>query len=174
MVGCLLITLLKNCDRVKMACLAQLVNVIAPIMTENGGAAWAQTIFYPFMHASNFGRGTALAPVVSCDKYSTAKAKDVPYVEAIGVLSEDKTGLTVFAVNRSLEESIDLTIDLRDFPGAALVEHLVLEHDDLKAVNTAKDPENVVPHGKGVTRTDAAEATATLNKHSWNVIRFAV
>ena len=39
-----------------MVCFAQLVNVIAPIMTENGGKAWAQTIFYPFMHTSNYGR----------------------------------------------------------------------------------------------------------------------
>ena len=59
-VGCLLITLLRHADRVKLACLAQLVNVIAPIMTENGGAAWVQTIFWPVLHASRYGRGTAL------------------------------------------------------------------------------------------------------------------
>ena len=53
LVGLMLITLMKHADRVKMACLAQLVNVIAPIMTEkDGGKAWKQTIFYPFMHAS--------------------------------------------------------------------------------------------------------------------------
>ncbi len=173
-VGCLLITLLKNCDRVKMACLAQLVNVIAPIMTENGGAAWAQTIFYPFMHASNYGRGTALTPVVICDKYSTGKVKDIPYVETIGVLNEEKTALTIFAVNRSLEEQVDLVIDLSDFVNAKLIEHLVLEHLNLKAVNTATDPDNVVPHLNGITKVDREEAVATLNKHSWNVIRFAI
>ena len=57
LVGLMLITLLKHADRVKIACLAQLVNVIAPIMTRQGGGAWRQTIFYPFMHASNYGRG---------------------------------------------------------------------------------------------------------------------
>lgn len=173
-VGCLLITLLKNCDRVKMACLAQLVNVIAPIMTENGGVAWAQTIFYPFMHASAYGRGTALIPVVSCDKYSTNKVKDVPYVETIGIFNEEKSELTVFAVNRSLEESIDLEIDLRDFTNAKLIEHLVLEHDELKAVNTATQPDNVVPHNNGITTVAGNHAIATLNKLSWNVIRFHV
>ena len=40
-VGCLIITLLRHCDRVKIACLAQLINVIAPIMTETGGRSWA-------------------------------------------------------------------------------------------------------------------------------------
>jgi alpha-N-arabinofuranosidase len=173
-VGCLLITLLKNCDRVKMACIAQLVNVIAPIMTENDGTAWAQTIFYPFMHASNYGRGTALTPVVSCDTYNTSKVKDVPYVETIGVLNEEKNILTVFAVNRSLEEAIDLSIDLRDFTGAKLIEHVVLEHNDLKAVNSAADPYHVAPHTNGVTKVGTKEAIATLGKHSWNVIRFEV
>ncbi|MBO9600340.1 MAG: alpha-N-arabinofuranosidase, partial [Cohnella sp.] len=67
-VGCLLIALLKHSDRVRMACLAQLVNVIAPIMTENGGQAWAQTIFYPYMHASVHGRGKALVPLVQSPK----------------------------------------------------------------------------------------------------------
>ena len=57
LVGSLLISLLKRADRVKMASLAQLVNVIAPIMTDNNGASWRQTIYYPFYHASNYGRG---------------------------------------------------------------------------------------------------------------------
>ncbi|MDF2541434.1 MAG: Alpha-N-arabinofuranosidase [Herbinix sp.] len=173
-VGCLLITLLKNCDRVKMACLAQLVNVIAPIMTENGGPAWAQTIFYPFMHASQYGRGIALVPIVKSDIYHTEKIKEIPYVEAIGTYNEEKRELSVFAVNRSLEEAVDLEIDLRDFENAVLTEHLVLEHVDLKAVNTAQNPNEVVPHGKGNTEVNASLATAVLNKHSWNVIRFHI
>lgn len=173
-VGCLLITLLKNCDRVKMACMAQLVNVIAPIMTENGGTAWAQTIFYPFMHASNYGRGVALTPVVHCDNYTTKSKKEVPYVEAIGILNEEEHELTIFAVNRSLEEDIELRIDLSDFKSASFLEHLVLEHEDLKAVNTARNPENVKPHSDGATKVDTNEAMSVLNKHSWNVIRFHI
>ena len=74
LVGGLLITLLKNSDRVKIACLAQLVNVIAPIMS-NDEKAWAQTIFYPFLHASSFGRGTALNVDVQCDTYDCRKYK---------------------------------------------------------------------------------------------------
>lgn len=170
-VGCLLITLLKNCDRVKIACLAQLVNVIAPIMTENGGPAWVQPIFYPFMHASNFGRGTVFTPVVKCDTYDSNKIKKVPYVEAVAVLNEEETELTVFAVNRSLEESIDLSIDLRQFPNASVIEHIVLEHEDLKAVNSAKEPDHVAPHNNGVTEIIVEEAVAVLPKQSWNVIR---
>ena len=57
--GCC-ISLLNHADRVKAACLAQLVNVIAPIMTETGGPAWRQTIFHPFAHFSRLGRGRVL------------------------------------------------------------------------------------------------------------------
>ena len=61
LVGSLLITLLSHADRVKIACLAQLVNVIAPIMTVPGGGSWRQTIFYPFLHASVYGPGDRAA-----------------------------------------------------------------------------------------------------------------
>ena len=80
LVGCMLISMLKRADRVKMACLAQLVNVIAPIMTANGGAAWKQTIYYPYMHASVFGRGTVLVPLIKSPKYDAKDYTDVPYL----------------------------------------------------------------------------------------------
>ncbi|MDQ4138551.1 MAG: alpha-L-arabinofuranosidase, partial [Actinomycetota bacterium] len=63
--GNLLITLLANSDRVTSASLAQLVNVIAPIMTEPGGAAWRQTTFFPFATTSRLAKGVVLKPVVT-------------------------------------------------------------------------------------------------------------
>jgi alpha-N-arabinofuranosidase len=75
-------------------------------------------------------------------------------------------------VNRSLEDSIELSIDLRDFAEAKLVEHIVMEHSDMKAVNTAENPDNVIPRNNGRTKEESNLAVATLNKHSWNVIRF--
>ena len=85
LVGLMLITLLKHADRVKVACLAQLVNVIAPIMTENGGGIFEQTIFYPFMHASNYGRGTVLLSNTVCGKHDTREFTDVPDVDSVAV-----------------------------------------------------------------------------------------
>lgn len=163
-VGCLLITLLKHADRVKIACLAQLVNVIAPIMTENGGTAWAQTIFWPFMHASRYGRGTALNCIIECDSYKSSYG-DTPYVESIATVNNDE--LTVFAVNRSLDEDISLELDMTGFGSLELIEHIQLVNEDLKAVNTAKEPEKVVP-SEGRTSGTAV----LLEKHSWNVIRY--
>ena len=173
LVGSMLISLLRRADRVKVACIAQLINVIAPIMTQNGGPAWRQTIFYPFMHASLYGRGVALLPVIKSDKYDTKEFTDVPYLDSIAVLNEEKDELTIFAVNRNIEGGLDFTCDLRGFADYSVVEHIVLAHEDLKAVNTADNPNNVQPTAGGGAKADAGKLTALPPKASWNVIRLA-
>ena len=165
-VGCLLITLLRHADRVKMACLAQLVNVIAPIMTETGGRCWAQTIYYPFLHASTYGRGRCLQTAVSCGRYDAGKYGQTPYLEATVVDDEEKQEITVFAVNRSMEESLTLHVDIGGYGDLTEIEHIVLYHDNMKARNTADAPHTVMP----ARMEDQAEPT--LPPHSWNVIRF--
>ncbi|MFD0675456.1 MULTISPECIES: arabinosylfuranosidase ArfA [unclassified Paenibacillus] len=171
LVGCLLITLLRNSDRVKIACMAQLVNVIAPIMTDNGGDAWRQTIFYPYMHASVYGRGVALNPIISSPKYDSKDFTDVPYLESTAVYNEETEELTVFAVNKDTEASLLLDVDIRGFAGYQVVEHIVFEHDDIKAANTAAHPHSVVPHNKGNAEAKDGYIQANLPKLSWNVIR---
>ncbi len=173
-VGCLLIALLKNSDRVRMACLAQLVNVIAPIMTENGGQAWAQTIFYPYMHASVHGRGKALVPLVQSPKYDAKGITDIPYLESIAVFNEEANEVTVFAVNRDLANPLPLEVDLRSFGQCSVIEHIVLENQDLKAANDAANPNRVVPHAGGNASADGSKVSATLSKASWNVIRLGL
>ncbi|MCM3626078.1 alpha-N-arabinofuranosidase [Paenibacillus glycanilyticus] len=170
-VGCFLITLLKHADRVKMACIAQLINVIAPIMTETNGAIWLQTTYYPFLHASNFGRGTVLQAVISSPKYDSKDFTDVPFLEAISVYDEEQGLVTVFAVNRHLEEQMELNLDLRSFGDVSVIEHIVLESEDLKATNTKSNPRNVVPHAGGRASADNGNVQAILGKASWNVIR---
>jgi alpha-N-arabinofuranosidase len=173
-VGCMLISLLKRADRVKMACMAQLVNVIAPIMTENGGAAWRQTIFWPYMHASRFGRGTVLVPLIQSTKHDTKDYTDVPDLESVAVYNEESGEVTVFAVNRRLEESLPFELDLRSFGDCSLIEHIVLESDDLKATNTKDNPDRVKPHNRGNAAVHGAKVEALLPKASWNVIRLKV
>jgi len=163
-------TLMKHCDRVKIACLAQLVNVIAPIMTENGGKAWVQTIFYPFMHASAYGRGVVLDGRLDCPTYAAGDFPEVPYLETCSVQLEDGS-MTVFAVNRSLEEDIEFTCDLSVFGITEVQEHIYMTNDDLKCTNTADAPEAVVPSSGGTAVVESGVLTAKLGKHSWNVIR---
>ena len=164
--GNLLITLINNSDRVKIACLAQLVNVIAPIMTETGGRIWAQTIFYPFMYTSQYGRGTALEAVCECGGYTAGGKENIPYIDFAAVISEDEKELAVFVVNRSLDESCSIDLSLSGYENYRPVQHIAIEGDDLKAVNTADEPNNIVPAEKSV-----AEGI-TLSPHSWNMIIF--
>ncbi len=168
--GSILITFLRNADRVKVACLAQLVNVIAPIMTRNGGGAWAQTIYYPLMHASKYGRGTALRPIVKSPTYDCADYDQVPVVDATATVS-DEGDVTIFAVNRDMSEDACFTCDLRAFGDLKLAEHIELHHDDVKAVNTEENPDNVAPVVKHDGKLDGGRLEIPLRSLSWNVIR---
>ena len=173
LVGLLLITLLRHADRVKIACLAQLVNVIAPIMTQNGGSAWRQTIFYPYLHASLYGRGAALDLRVQSPIYDNKEFGAVPLLDAVATLNGEEETATIFAVNRSQDSSLTLEGDLRSLSGYRVVEHLVLENGDTKAANTAANPHAVMPHGGGDATLQEGMLTAQLSKLSWNVIRLA-
>lgn len=171
LVGSMLITLLKHCDRVKIACLAQLVNVIAPIMTSDK-SAWMQTIYYPYMHASRYGRGTVLNTVVHSPVYESIHG-DAPYLDSIMIMNEEEESLTIFAVNKNLTEEMELSCDLRQFSDYKISEHIVLSHPDLKAENTEANPNNVVPKHDGNSKLDHGHLTAILSKQSWNVIRMS-
>lgn len=170
LVGLMLITLLKHSDRVKVACMAQLVNVIAPIMTEKNGPAWKQTIYYPYLHASKYGRGIALQSVISSPKHDTIDFTDVNDIESIAVYNEENEEVTIFAVNRNLNDAINLECDVRSFEGYKIIEHIVLENNDMKAVNSVLK-ESITP--KKVDRSVLSEGimTSQLSKASWNVIR---
>ena len=173
LIGALLITFLRHADRVKIACMAQLVNVIAPIMTRTGGGVWAQTIYWPLYYISKYGRGTALRPIVKSPFYDCADYEQVPYVDATAVQAEDGS-LTIFAINRSLEEDMELSADLRGFGSFEIVEHVMLHHEDVKAANTELHPDNVHPT-RGVSGSVAdGRLSVALKKQSFNVIRLKV
>ncbi len=170
-VGCCLITLLRNADRVRIACLAQLVNAIAPIMTENGGPAWRQTIFYPFMHASRFGRGQVLETLVRSPTYPNRRHGDVPFLESVCTWNPAEGEITLFCVNRSLDDELEVQGTAAGFGECTLVEHTVLSHDDPKATNSREQPGRVVPRCVSGARVEGETFRAVLPRLSWNVIR---
>ena len=169
--GLALIRFLKHADRIKVACLAQLINVIAPIMTETDGPAWRQTIFYPFLHASRFGRGYALQPVITTGKHDTSNHEDVTDVEAVAVYNEELGQTTIFAVNRRTDEEVSFEADLRGFEGYGVQEYLALEGTDMKAVNSALEEKVKPVERRDYTFSDGI-FTAQMKPASWNVIVF--
>ena len=163
-VGCLMITLLNNSDRVKIACLAQLVNVIAPIMTKTGGGVWKQTIYYPYMLASKYGRGTAIKADVECDTYECESYKEVPYIEACSIYNEEANEIAILAVNRSLDDSCSLDVDV----AGKVIEHIVVTSENVNDINTIDD-EKVHPVGVSSDLSDII-----LPSKSFNVIRIRI
>ncbi|AWE50087.1 alpha-N-arabinofuranosidase [Streptomyces nigra] len=171
-VGSLLIALLRHADRVAVACLAQLVNVIAPIMTEPGGPAWRQTTFFPFAQAARYGRGRVLDVRVDAPTYETRKYGETDLLHATAVRAEDGS-VTVFAVNRGRTEPLPLEVALHGLDVTRVVEHSALADADPDARNTLDDPDRVAPHPvQGATLQDG-RLTALLEPLSWNVIRLA-
>ena len=170
-VGCILNTFIRRSDVVRIACIAQLVNVIAPIMTAPGGAAWRQTIYYPFKFASVHGRGTALRLDVDSPAYDADIAAGVTYLDIAGVHDGDEGTLTFFAINRNADEALEVDLAIEHFGDARSIEHTLIKHDDLRAKNTEKMPNNVVPtRADGATRSQGGLAL-TLPPLSYSMIQ---
>ncbi|KQX34263.1 alpha-N-arabinofuranosidase [Devosia sp. Root436] len=174
MVGLILNTFIRRSDVVKIACIAQLVNVIAPIMTEKGGPAWAQTIYYPYYFASRFGRGTALNLIVNSPGYDSLHQDDTPYVDVSGVHDEAEGVLSFFLVNRHGTEAIDVAVSLQGFAGDKVIDHQVMTHGDLEAVNTARNQAEVAPRKGSGARLEGGSLSVTLPPYSYQMVRVKV
>lgn len=172
LVGGLLITLIKNADRVKIACLAQLVNVIAPIMTEKNGGILCQTIYYPFLYTSKYGRGTALKVYMDTPLYDCKQYTDVPFIDSVAVRNEETGEVALFVLNRNLQEDILIEADMRGMDVSSVIEHIELADHDLKSRNTYESPDLVVPITNNNYNMDGKLFSSVLKKASWNIFRF--
>lgn len=168
LVSSMLMTLINHCDRVKISCISELVNSIAPIKTE-GDKAYRQTTYYPFALLSQYARGTALRSVVECDTYDTEEIASIPYVDCVAVMDAQKQRLVIAVLNRSLQEDMDVQMQLADFETLQAVRHIKFNSDDLKAINTAQNPYMVVPEEAGSEKIHDGVLSARLEKHSFNV-----
>lgn len=170
-VGGMLISLINHADRVRIGCLAQIVNVIAAVMTENRGPAWRQTIYWPLYHASNLARGTVLRQVVESPTYACRELRAAPYLTSAAVLDPHHDTLTVLAVNRHLAETCDLRAELQGLGRFAVVSWTVLRDEDLNATNSAAAPDRVAPGSREGATVRAGRLEAALPPASWNVLQ---
>ncbi|WP_144782560.1 alpha-N-arabinofuranosidase [Microbacterium sp. BH-3-3-3] len=168
--GNLMISLLKHADRVASASLAQLVNVIAPIMTEPGGIAWKQTTFFPFSITSRLAQGEALRLDLQAPTYMTAAYGEVPLVDAVATHDAETGRSAVFLVNRSTTEALDVTIDVSALGEIAVLESHTLADEDRSAANTLEDPERVAPSSNETATISAGTLTVTLPPVSWTAL----
>jgi alpha-N-arabinofuranosidase len=155
---------------VTSASLAQLVNVIAPIMTEPGGPAWRQTTFFPFSITSRLAQGEALELKLDAPTYETKEYGEVPLVDAVATHDAETGRTAVFLVNRSQDEPLTLTVDIATLGDLSVLESHTLADDDVYARNTLAEPERVAPRSNDSVRIDGGELTVTLPPVSWTAI----
>jgi alpha-N-arabinofuranosidase len=172
-VGSLLISLLKHADRVTSASLAQLVNVIAPIMTEPGGAAWRQTTFFPFAVTSRLAVGSALEVKLESDMYMTAIYGEVPIVDAVATHDATTGETAMFMVNRDQGAPTTVTIDVSHLGPVSIKEVTTLADDDIYAKNTLMEQERVTLRPNDSAKIVDGTLTITLPPVSWTAVALA-
>ncbi len=172
-VGGLLISLLRHSDRVHAASLAQLVNVIAPIMTEPGGRSWRQTIFHPFALTARHAAGEVLRLAVAAPTVETAKFGSVSALDAVATHDPATGDVVVFVVNRSTTDELELAVDVRGLGDLRVVEALTLANPDHTWQATADDAEAVLPRPNGSATVEGERVEAVLPAVSWSMLRLA-
>ncbi|EOL63483.1 TPA: alpha-N-arabinofuranosidase [Enterococcus faecium] len=167
LLGCLLITLLKHADRVKISCQSLLVNTIPLILTDAKGQAWRNPTYYVMQHLSKYAKGQVLEQQIICPVYDCEKIKNVPYVDS--VIVDNGNQLTIFLINRTNEQQ-KITIE-HDFNLLDQGERYTLTSSDLLDKNTREEPEKIKPEINYFSIEKHDELNVGIEKYSWNVIR---
>jgi alpha-N-arabinofuranosidase len=144
LVGGAVNSLLRHADRVRLACLAQLVNVIAPLVT-NAEGLLRQTIYHPYAWGLAYARGQVLDLLVETDGYEVKGLGNVPYLDVAGTFDSQKGESCLLVLNRDLAKARELELVWREAAPARVVRAEVLTGDDLRAVNTFAQPQRVSP-----------------------------
>jgi alpha-L-arabinofuranosidase len=170
-VGGIVNTLLRNADRVKLACLAQLVNVIAPIMT-NANGLFRQTIYYPYSWGLQMARGTVLNVLSESPTYEVKGIGEVPYLDVTATFDKETGKTSLFILNRDLAKSREIQVLWQDAPPARLVTSLTLTGSDLKASNSFDAPKRVVPQDLNKPTTSGGHSKFEVPAGSYTVVQW--
>ncbi len=173
LVGGLINSLVRNADRVKIACLAQLVNVIAPIMTNPEGL-FRQTIYYPYSWALQYAKGTVLSLLVESAGYAVPGFDNVPYVDVAGTWDETAETITLFLLNRDLSKPRTVEVQWQDHVPSKVVASWLLTGDDLKASNSFATPQRVAPQAFAAPSTKGSRSILELPARSYAAVQWSL
>jgi alpha-N-arabinofuranosidase len=181
LVGGFVNTLLRNSDRVRVGCLAQLVNVIAPLVTSESGVL-RQSTYYPYSWALRYARGRVLDLRVESDTYAIkgtglqadfARDADVPFLDLVATLDESAGQAAVLMLNRDLTAARDIVLEWDDVVPTRVLACETLTGPDLKAVNTFADPRRVASQRLDPPAA-AARMTFNLPPRSYTVAHLGI
>ena len=173
LVGGLVNALLRNARRVKVACLAQLVNVIAPITTGPNGL-FRQSIYYPYSWGLQFARGAVLDLAVDSATYDVSGMDPVPYLDVAGTFDHEQGKVSVFILNRDLSKAREIELLWEDRTPSAVALSWVLTGDDLKASNSFSAPLHVSPQPFLRPATRASRTRFEVPARSYTVVQWAL
>jgi alpha-N-arabinofuranosidase len=172
LVGGLINTLIRNSDRVKLACLAQLVNVIAPIMT-NADGLFRQTTYYPYSWAIQFARGAALNVLVESSTYDVKGLDQVPHLDVAASHHAGDGSVSLFILNRDLAKAHDVEVLWEDQAPTRSLAASLLTGDDLKASNSFQSPRRVAPQAFAKPSLSGSRTKFEVPARSYTVIQFS-
>jgi len=172
----------RNADIVKMANMAQLVNVIAPMFT-NEETMFKQTIYYPLQLFANNVSGTSLDVFVDCDTYDTEQfflglgetttvQKDVPYLDVSAAVDDGK--LTVCVVNRHMNEAIAADIIAQEGEFAGDFEVYEVNGPSVKAANDFDRTAVRTVEKEAVDASGESSFTYTFPPHSFTLLKGSI
>jgi alpha-N-arabinofuranosidase len=171
LVGGILNTLMRNADRVKLACLAQLVNVIAPIMT-NANGMLKQSIYYPYSWALQFAHGSVLNLLVESPTYEVSGMGQVPYLDAVATANAESGKTTLFILNRDLSKAHAVEVNWQDKAPGKVLMSTTITGSDLKAFNTFESPQRVAPQAFDKPATTGGRTKFEVPARSYTVIQW--
>jgi alpha-N-arabinofuranosidase len=167
-VGSLLLTLLRHADRVRIACVAQLVNVIPLIRTIDGGPAWLQPTAYPFADVARSARGAVLRVALDGPSLDHPGAGRIDALEVAATHDPTAGTLALFAINRATA-ALDLETDV-DGDDLEVIGHTILDDRDPSATNTAERPRRVMPRDIAPISVERRRLTIELPPRSWSTV----
>ena len=174
LVGGLINSLVRNSNRVRVACLAQLINVIAPIMT-NGNGLYRQTIYYPYSWALDYAHGAALEVLREPGAtYEVPELGQVPYVDVAGTFDSAGGTVSLFLLNRDLNKSRQVEWNWESGGSSRLLAGWVLTGKDLKAVNGFDKPDRVEPQAAERPVNSGTTTRVELPPRSYSVYQWAM
>jgi len=173
LVGGLINTLIRHADRVKLACLAQLVNVIAPIMTNDKGL-YRQTIYYPYSWGLQMARGDVLNVLTDSPVCDVKGIGTVAYLDVVATFSKESGNATLFVLNRDLSNAHEIDLVWEDQAPTRVVNAMVLTGSDLKASNSFSEPKRVVPTDFPKPTTAGGHAKFEVPARSYTVVQWGI
>lgn len=170
----MLMAMVRNADRVKIACQSLLTNISAAIMTERGGDSWVQPIYYPFSYMSRYARGEVLESKVDGDSYDV-DGLAVPEVDTLVVANAERQEVVAFYVNRT-DRQQEISMELQGYDVQEVVEVVTMDAS-LKQTNLDGDHTQVQPHV--VTDAFAMDGDGhgvhgAIAPYSWTMVRVGV